>query len=294
MMNLSCDVIRDLLPLYAEGIASEASTVLVSEHLKTCADCRKQYESMNVESAKLPESGIPLKKIRNELRKKKTYAVILAAAAVLAILITAFAYLSTSDYFPYTENLLQVSELADGSVLIAFDDAVTGYSMESYVDEDGFTQTDLMAWQTTLDQWRNKGPQTARIPADVDTIWYCTPGQENQWIAGRQPDWYGSGGVITLPRLFLNTYALLSIIIAVLTGILWILLRKRETAARVLEKVFFLPVAYIIGHICVKGFSGTSYSPARDFFLILLTAFVVYGLLLIAVGLLKQWGKPEH
>ena len=39
-MNLSCDVIRDLLPLYTEGIASEASAALVEAHLETCAVCR--------------------------------------------------------------------------------------------------------------------------------------------------------------------------------------------------------------------------------------------------------------
>lgn len=292
-MNLSCDVIRDLLPLYTEGIASEASAALVEAHLETCAVCRKKYESMKTKSAMPPDSSLPLKKVRKEIRKKKNTAVLLAAMAVLVVLITAFAYLSAPEYFPYSENLLQVTELDDGRVLVSFHEEVTGYHMTPYSDEDGLAQVEIMAWRTTLDQWLNKGPQTARIAADVDTIWYCTPGEENRIIAGRVPDWYENGGVITLPRLVLNYYAAIAVIGTVLIGIAWILLRKRRTAAQVLEKVFYLPVAYIIGHICVKGLTTTSYSAARDLFLILLAAFAVYGMILTAADIVKHLPKKD-
>ena len=38
-MKNSCDVIRDLLPLYADDACSEASRNLVEEHLAECQDC---------------------------------------------------------------------------------------------------------------------------------------------------------------------------------------------------------------------------------------------------------------
>ena len=37
-----CDVIRDLLPLYADDACSQASRGLVEEHLRDCPDCREQ------------------------------------------------------------------------------------------------------------------------------------------------------------------------------------------------------------------------------------------------------------
>ena len=40
MKNMDCDVIRDLLPLYADEACSEKSRALVNEHLLDCADCR--------------------------------------------------------------------------------------------------------------------------------------------------------------------------------------------------------------------------------------------------------------
>ena len=45
-MDISCDVIRDLLPLYAEDLASEDSRKLVEEHLRACDDCRLILETM--------------------------------------------------------------------------------------------------------------------------------------------------------------------------------------------------------------------------------------------------------
>lgn len=40
-MKISCDIIKDLLPLYAEDLASEDTKQLVEEHLLECGDCQK-------------------------------------------------------------------------------------------------------------------------------------------------------------------------------------------------------------------------------------------------------------
>lgn len=45
-MKIECDVIKDLLPLYTEQTASEASNRMVEEHLKACDQCRKAYQEM--------------------------------------------------------------------------------------------------------------------------------------------------------------------------------------------------------------------------------------------------------
>ena len=38
-MKINCNVIRDLLPLYADQICSNESKELVDEHLAQCRDC---------------------------------------------------------------------------------------------------------------------------------------------------------------------------------------------------------------------------------------------------------------
>ena len=43
---MKCDVIRDLLPLYADDACSEESRALVNEHLLDCADCRDMLQKL--------------------------------------------------------------------------------------------------------------------------------------------------------------------------------------------------------------------------------------------------------
>ena len=75
-MKLECDVIRDLLPLYAEKLASPASSALVEQHLAECEACRAELEQMEkpVPVQPEPQPDAPLRNIR------------IAAAAVLAVL----------------------------------------------------------------------------------------------------------------------------------------------------------------------------------------------------------------
>lgn len=57
---MNCNVIRDLLPLYADDACSEESRALVGEHLLDCADCREMLQ-------KLKEN-----EIENNLKDEKT------------------------------------------------------------------------------------------------------------------------------------------------------------------------------------------------------------------------------
>ena len=84
-MKLECDVIRDLLPLYAEKLASPASSALVEQHLAACPACRAELEQMEkpVPVQPEPQPDAPLWSIRKTMQKKS---IRIAAAAVLAVL----------------------------------------------------------------------------------------------------------------------------------------------------------------------------------------------------------------
>ncbi|GBF75676.1 hypothetical protein PA598K_04097 [Paenibacillus sp. 598K] len=45
-MKISCEIIRDLLPLYHDGVCSNDSKALVEEHLAYCDSCRADLEAM--------------------------------------------------------------------------------------------------------------------------------------------------------------------------------------------------------------------------------------------------------
>lgn len=46
MKTKQCEVIQDLLPLYIDNICSEESQRMVSEHLKSCNECKMLYDNM--------------------------------------------------------------------------------------------------------------------------------------------------------------------------------------------------------------------------------------------------------
>lgn len=49
MINQSdCDIVKDLLPNYIEGLTSQRSNEYVKEHLETCNECKESYESMKM------------------------------------------------------------------------------------------------------------------------------------------------------------------------------------------------------------------------------------------------------
>ena len=60
-MTLSCDVVLDLIPLVKDGVASEASVLLVYEHLDKCENCRNEFEvldNFNLNNADIKDEKI--------------------------------------------------------------------------------------------------------------------------------------------------------------------------------------------------------------------------------------------
>lgn len=46
-MKISCEIIKDLLPLYHDGVCSNDSKTLVNEHLMVCNECKTELEAMD-------------------------------------------------------------------------------------------------------------------------------------------------------------------------------------------------------------------------------------------------------
>lgn len=46
-MNISCEIIKDLLPLYHDGVCSSESRSFVETHLDNCENCKAELQTMN-------------------------------------------------------------------------------------------------------------------------------------------------------------------------------------------------------------------------------------------------------
>lgn len=46
-MKISCEIIKDLLPLYHDGVCSNDSRTMVDEHLAYCDSCKAELQAMD-------------------------------------------------------------------------------------------------------------------------------------------------------------------------------------------------------------------------------------------------------
>lgn len=94
---MKCEVVKDLLPLYIDGLTSAESNKEIEKHLKSCKECRKYYQEMTGELEKV--SGISKEEIdevefikKMKRRNKRRIVVFVSAAAVILIGVIAVLY----------------------------------------------------------------------------------------------------------------------------------------------------------------------------------------------------------
>ncbi|MGI5958157.1 MAG: zf-HC2 domain-containing protein [Massiliimalia sp.] len=126
MEKISCNVIGDLLPLYAENAVSEDSRRLIEEHLSQCEECRHQLKTMTnhmvlpVSTKACIQDMEILKKIRKHLRSRKLIAMILSAVITLSLVFGAYSLMVIPrQCIPFRSDLISVIE-ADGELYAAY------------------------------------------------------------------------------------------------------------------------------------------------------------------------------
>ena len=95
---MKCDIVRDLMPGYIDGVISEAGSSAVMEHLDECGECRRFFSEMKEDMAdqSTPEERAALdgfKKIRSRTRYLKAAAALgglLLAALVIGVFLKVY------------------------------------------------------------------------------------------------------------------------------------------------------------------------------------------------------------
>lgn len=137
-MKTDCDIIRDLLPLYAEKLTSESSCRAVTEHLAKCESCRREYLRLT-QTTQLPvsvEDAQNLKKARRRDRRYKLIgiAAVLLCAALIIVCVSPSLPHFFSLFYPGNRITLQLDGSVDGEP-IAPDYAHITCSYEGYRQE---------------------------------------------------------------------------------------------------------------------------------------------------------------
>ena len=318
-MDKTCSIVQDLLPLYEEDMLREETKEFVDGHLAQCAACRAELDALKADVTPAPVSAQPLRDLKRQLRRKKLTAVLLAVTLALMLATAGFAYLTAPQYLPYSETADGLSDLSGAeSISVSLLVPVSGAEVTNTQDPNsGKTIYFITAWRTPLDTWRGAFDKTGGAPnthsandrtqreadalqgvlakaesartlftldaANCAAVCYSqNNGQDDVLLCGSM-----NGGVISLPRLALGYYVLLSLALLITLGIAFFVCRRKKTG-KALGYLALIPASYLAGHLLVKGFTTTSYQMQRDFSLIILAAALIYAAVMLAINLWRQ------
>ena len=297
-MKVTCNVIKDVLPLYLENMLSDDSCTMVEEHIEQCQECKIYLDEMKAFN-KMPvdTNTSPLIKIKSTLRKKKIQTAIFSMMFSIMLLVITIAFLTAPEYIPYSERSVTINEIGNGSVLAKFEDTVYGYDISSYpTDNNTGYVYHITTWNSIWNRniKKSNANNTILNPNGenvVSVYYYQTDGSEDILMYGK--DINPGGGIITLPRLFLSYYSLIAIVLAIICGLIMLILHRNKKVFNFTMKFFFLPVSYLLGHLIIKGFTTSTYTATRDFYAILLVMIPMYIAFLTAVNLIRKYKSKK-
>lgn len=90
--KLDCEIVRDLLPLYYDGVVSETTKNAVKDHLGDCENCLKEYRDFCVDTPDAKEENTGKRFGRMMNRQKMMQRIKVVVVAVVACLVLAGTY----------------------------------------------------------------------------------------------------------------------------------------------------------------------------------------------------------
>ena len=155
-MKISCNVVRDLLPLYAEDLASQDSRNLVEAHICTCEDCKTLLNTMEKPT---PIPGEPsmgsFNKVKKTIHRRRILSVIAAVIAVITIASAVFTYMFTPFQLTMEQALDDFYIREDGAAVIDYTPSVVGRVLSGRGDNRFINQ-----YSTRYDMWKGENRES--------------------------------------------------------------------------------------------------------------------------------------
>jgi hypothetical protein len=287
-MKLSCDIIRDLLPLYAEGLASGDSTEAVEKHLCGCESCRRACEEMKKSPVIIQEEP-GLDTVRRGIWKRR---LLTALCAVLIVCMAGCWFLSwlTAPIYLDKSIITDIQDNHDGTVTISMDAAAVGrQTFQLEIDPTDAGETFVLWTSRWLEwTWSEPIPRPLSITRSVihNGIYLCTGTGEDELIY-ENPQKFINGGVVLLPRLYLSFYFQMSLLIGTAALLLAFLLRRRR-AGKWLALVGSFLCCYGLCQGIVCGFTFASFFAEQELGWALAMSLCLWGALMCLWSMRKR------
>lgn len=170
MSEIKCEVIRDLMPLVADDVASAESKQLVDGHMENCEVCRAYFAGMSAQLARmaLPEDGPTSTfvnfshKMEKRVRMKKVIIALVAAVVALCVVVVGIAWTNAEmndwEYMPTENAQAWLYRQSDGDVglLVKMKDGYGWYDWMSVNKRDSVLW--LTPYEPDLKLWNQGNP----------------------------------------------------------------------------------------------------------------------------------------
>lgn len=126
MKKISCNIIKDILPLYVDDVVSDDTKQMVEEHLKCCEECRKEASMLKKDivlpiavEAQKAEINV-LKSLKKQYKNKKVITAIISVVIAIGILCGIYtALVLPENVIPYDTSKIKIEEL-DGKLYASY------------------------------------------------------------------------------------------------------------------------------------------------------------------------------
>ncbi len=279
-MKLTCDVIRDILPLAAEDLASDDTMKLINNHIETCSECKEEYMKLKSTNTVLSSTNIreaiPLKSIKRKLKSRNIYVGLLSALIVGLLLVIILNIATKPIPLSYAEAV-ESKRIENGKLFINFTPLVSNYSIESFG-----SNHDVMAWKTNISKFFDSG-QAKNTLINIDNDKYTVVSFISQ-VGELDTIMYGTidgQGQISLPRLAMNYYLLAMIVLFVVGLLLYFLFRNVAPVKKALKIITIFAFSYALGHMSIFAGSGTSYHIIRDLYFVVAASTLYFVIIIL-------------
>lgn len=240
-MNITCNIIRDILPLYAEEMVSDDTKNMVEEHLTDCPDCTGRLERIRqaqlIPVAAVDADSTSMKRVGKAILKRRWTAVTFAALLALTVSLGLYLFMNQRQYISFEDAVAEVVETED-RVEVKFTNQMSNFvaKRELWPDEEQeiiFLICYTTRWDRLTGANQYREDYTFSFPKETygRLCYEGAPAGEGNKVIWGEPF---KDVVVSLPRLAMHYYFLIAVLFGVILLIPGFILR-RKTAGKVLQ-----------------------------------------------------------
>lgn len=185
--ELTCGVVRDLLPSYVEGLLGEESREAVDRHLEGCPACTAQKDAMAAPAEETEETAQEvayLKKVKKQSAKRIVLAVVCTAAVLLGGLALKVFVIGTP--LQAQSVAVIVAEVhPDNSLYLSLSSIGSGNAFHGWKTETVDGVVSIYARDVLVSPLFSKGQAELSVPLNfVREVWLGGPAGRLLWADG--------------------------------------------------------------------------------------------------------------